>query len=474
MFDTLPRARGKLANLRRRLLLVSVAQSHVFYTMSIFHVPTGYFPEPVGGTEVYVTALAHALAKGGRPQIIVAPGDHAASYTHEGLPVRRFAVAERPLTLEELYGSGDPVAATGFAALLNAEKPDLVHFHALPSLHQLRALDRLSIPSLYTYHLPASCPRHTLLYNGHTACDGRLEPKRCTSCVLRSKGIGPLASSLISALPPTIGRAIGVTGQAGGIWTALRMPELLRLRAAAIHEVLSGLAAVVVLCDWARAVLIRNGMSASRLHLSRHGIIIPTTLPPLPALSRTGRTLRVAFVGRLTSAKGVHILTAALRTVPQAYLQLDLFALDQNEARPEYRQRIVAEIAFDPRIRLCEPLPNHAVVPTLRGYDILAVPSQWLETGPLVVLEAFAAGIPVLGSNLGGVSELVRHDVDGLLLPHADPTAWGRALVALSTDSANLSRLRTGVRPPRSMAEVAAEMTELYASLHDSTLPQSA
>jgi len=160
--------------------------------------------------------------------------------------------------------------------------------------------------------------------------------------------------------------------------------------------------------------------------------------------------------------------------VPQAYLQLDLFALDQNEARPEYRQRIVAEIAFDPRIRLCEPLPNHAVVPTLRGYDILAVPSQWLETGPLVVLEAFAAGIPVLGSNLGGVSELVRHDVDGLLLPHADPTAWGRALVALSTDSANLSRLRTGVRPPRSMAEVAAEMTELYASLHDSTLPQSA
>ncbi len=60
------------------------------------------------------------------------------------------------------------------------------------------------------------------------------------------------------------------------------------------------------------------------------------------------------------------------------------------------------------------------MVDTLASYDATVVPSQWLETGPLIVLESFAAGTPVIGSNLGGVAELVSHDRDGWLVPHAD------------------------------------------------------
>ena len=56
----------------------------------------------------------------------------------------------------------------------------------------------------------------------------------------------------------------------------------------------------------------------------------------------------------------------------------------------------------------------------LSRIDVLAVPSQWLETGPLVVLEAFAAGTPVIGSDLGGIRELVSDGRDGLLVPHDD------------------------------------------------------
>jgi glycosyltransferase involved in cell wall biosynthesis len=79
-----------------------------------------------------------------------------------------------------------------------------------------------------------------------------------------------------------------------------------------------------------------------------------------------------------------------------------------------------------------------------------------------VVLEAFAAGIPVLGSDLGGIAELVEHEVDGLLVEPASPEAWGGALRRVLDDPDLLTRLRRGVRPPRRMGQVAEEMLAVY------------
>jgi glycosyltransferase involved in cell wall biosynthesis len=104
------------------------------------------------------------------------------------------------------------------------------------------------------------------------------------------------------------------------------------------------------------------------------------------------------------------------------------------------------------------------VIPLLKEYDLVAVPSRWLETGPLVVLEAFAAGVPVLGSDLGGIAELVEHDVNGLLVPPSSVADWQRALCRFLDDPTLLSRLRAGVRPPRSMETVAREMQAVYAA----------
>jgi glycosyltransferase involved in cell wall biosynthesis len=93
------------------------------------------------------------------------------------------------------------------------------------------------------------------------------------------------------------------------------------------------------------------------------------------------------------------------------------------------------------------------------------VPSQWLETGPLVVLEAFAAGTPVLGSNLGGIAELVNDGANGRLVPHDDLTAWMRALQDLERDRSIVARLRAGVRPPRTVREVSEDMQRVYARI---------
>jgi glycosyltransferase involved in cell wall biosynthesis len=88
-----------------------------------------------------------------------------------------------------------------------------------------------------------------------------------------------------------------------------------------------------------------------------------------------------------------------------------------------------------------------------------------METGPLVVLEAFAAGVPVIGSRLGGIAELVDHGIDGLLVETESVPAWTDVLAQLLQDADLLPRLRAGIRPPRRMSTVADEMLALYHEL---------
>jgi glycosyltransferase involved in cell wall biosynthesis len=82
-----------------------------------------------------------------------------------------------------------------------------------------------------------------------------------------------------------------------------------------------------------------------------------------------------------------------------------------------------------------------------------------------VVLEAFAAGVPVVGSRLGGIGELVKHDVDGLLLDPSAPSEWAQTFELLAADGARLERLRASIQRPRSMVKVAEEMIDVYSGV---------
>jgi glycosyltransferase involved in cell wall biosynthesis len=110
-------------------------------------------------------------------------------------------------------------------------------------------------------------------------------------------------------------------------------------------------------------------------------------------------------------------------------------------------------------------VPSSAVIATLQGASALVVPSAWFETGPLVVLEAFAAGIPVVGSGFGGIAEWVTDGVDGLLVPDLKAESWAKALTRLVNEPGLLDRLTAGVKPPRSMRAVAEEVLAVYQEL---------
>ena len=75
-------------------------------------------------------------------------------------------------------------------------------------------------------------------------------------------------------------------------------------------------------------------------------------------------------------------------------------------------------------------------------FDVLVVPSLWLENSPLVIHEAFMAGVPVVGARIGGISDLVRDGENGLLYPPESSAALAAALSDWRTIARDSSALR--------------------------------
>jgi hypothetical protein len=98
----------------------------------------------------------------------------------------------------------------------------------------------------------------------------------------------------------------------------------------------------------------------------------------------------------------------------------------------------------------------------LADLDMLVVPSIWIENAPFIIREAFAAGVPVVASNLGGMAEMVRHDVDGLLFQAGDPDALSAALRRVVDEPGLVDRLRAGITRPQSIEDDAAWLQTLY------------
>jgi glycosyltransferase involved in cell wall biosynthesis len=243
----------------------------------------------------------------------------------------------------------------------------------------------------------------------------------------------------------------------------MRMTQLVELRHVAFRALMAEVDHVVVLRQWTRELLLRNDVPAEKITVSPHGLIEAATPedPSTPPAKKRPEILRIAFLGRMDRSKGLDLLVSAVRAIRDVPLVLHAYGITQTGSQ-EFHRQLERLVRDDQRIELLNPVRSDQVIALLRNYDILAVPSQCLETGPLVVLDAFAAGIPVIGSNLGGIAEMVRHDVNGLLVDQSSVAAWSSALRRLAQDAALLQRLRQGVKPPRGMAAVVDEMTRIY------------
>lgn len=445
--------------------------------IDVLHVPYTYFPDRTGGTETYVAALARGLRAHGLATAIAAPseGEGSREYEHEGSPVVRFATAGARLSLRDQYGAGDPVAADAFAGVIARLRPRIVHIHAWTSgisLRLVRVARAAGLPVVFTYHTPAvSCARGSLMIYGESVCDGALFVDRCSRCVLEQHGVPLPIGWMLGKIPTGAGAILGDLRLQGAPWLALRMTELMNERHTAFRRLLDEADAIVAVQDWVRDLLLFLGAPREKVTLSR--LALPTVssaaVADRPTTERRPRlpddTVRLVFFGRLEQLKGVHVVVEALIAMPTLPVSLDIYGAPQGVEGARYLESLKHAARTDARIRFLPPVAAERVVEQMRDYDALVVPSIVLETGPLVVLEAMSAGLPVLGSALGGIMSSISHGIDGLLVPAADERAWGHAIRRLADEPGLLELLTSGVRPPETMERVVAEMLTVYSFL---------
>jgi glycosyltransferase involved in cell wall biosynthesis len=438
--------------------------------VKILHIPYGYFPDPPGGTEIYVASLARELAARGADCVIAAPATEreASSSVVDGIRVHRVPVTAGERSLASLYGEGDESFRNAMLALVAAEAPDVVHLHAYTTAISgtlAQSLRAAGYPIVATYHTPTvTCQRGTLLRFGRVVCDGRMIAGRCAACVVQSHGMPRPIADVVGHLPTLVGRTIQRAGLRGGGWTALQMSELMRIRHEDTRRFLGAAHVIVAPAPWVRALLIANGVDPAKIALSLHGLAVEQA-PPLTQreLTPADRPLRMVMLGRVDPTKGIDLLLRAMALEPTLQVELDVYGSVQRE--DAYVAAVRDRVARDRRVRLLSAVRPEDVVQTVAAYDVMLVPSQVVETGPLVVLDAHAAGVPVIGSSLGGIADRVRDDVDGQLVAHGSVAGWAAALRRVAGDRSILDRWRRSIPALRTMKDVADEMFGIYQKL---------
>ncbi|MBD3237397.1 MAG: glycosyltransferase [Candidatus Eisenbacteria bacterium] len=218
--------------------------------------------------------------------------------------------------------------------------------------------------------------------------------------------------------------------------------------------------AIIVHTEWNRQFLgHRHHLPLRKIH------VIPNGSPPAPPITEDERSalrrslgvgedaVAVAMVGRLTARKGHRILLEALAVLPRKGRGAPwrLLVVGEGEERAAL-ERQATELGIGERVGF---LGQRADAPRLIAVsDLLVLPSL-LESQPLVITEAMAAGVPVVASRIYGIPEIVVDGETGMLVPPGESPPLAEALSALLADPARRARMGTAAQ-----RRYAAELTQ--------------
>ena len=144
-----------------------------------------------------------------------------------------------------------------------------------------------------------------------------------------------------------------------------------------------------------------------------YGVPLPAN-PAGVAESSRDAALRIAYIGTLAAHKGAHLLLAAVARLFDLALRVDVYG---DLADTDYRHRLQRAAAVNSRVRLRGRFASDDMPRVLAGADVLVIPSLLDENTPLVLLQAIAHRCPVLVSDVVGLVEPMRLELDGLDLP---------------------------------------------------------
>lgn len=433
--------------------------------MRILHLPGSYLHWVTGGKEIYTHSLVRELQQQGITNYVAFHQNESVMEPLGMHHVDGIQVHVLPMLTErsrKVWYANRTREIPGFAEILAKLKPDIVHMHDFGrnvNLHHLEIAKATGLKTIMTYHSPGqSCLQREMLFGGKTVCDGEIKTGRCTECRLAVQGIPTVIRKTLSRI------SLPLRCNGSKLTRALTARQMTAIFNSAWKELVAQIDSIHVQAHWIVDVMKINRVPEQKIAYFRSGLPMSRISTNVREPRKAGSPLKIIMLGRCEITKGQETLIDAVQQLPKdARIEISFFGPYWDST--EYGKRCLQKISGDTRFQQPRKIPHQDVPRELEKSDALAVPSLWLETGPLVVLEAFAFQIPVIGSNRGGISELVKHGKTGLLFTPGSSSELSSLLNHAIEKPQLLESMREHILKPRLMADTSADTIKLYESL---------
>lgn len=351
-----------------------------------------------GGAEKSVALLKQGLKDRGHEVLVLASDHKKGGQQFSDIEYKEIDSEKRTIPSKLIYHLWYPASYKTLRKAIKDFKPDIVHFHTMGQLSPSAVFALGNTPAVLTVHGPEEYTRNLLewYFSSSLFHEGKVDSKNYTF-------IGKLYFYYYAFLQR---RIYG-------------------------HAFRKHLNFLIAPSKYMEKVLIEEGFGVP-IRQIYNGINLPQKVKP-------NTKYKILFVGRLEHVKGVHNLLEAFvivkKSLPQAALEI---VGDGSKARQlqEYAQ----ENNLDKSITFNGWLNNENVLKKYEEAMIVVVPSIWPENLPTVCIEALAVGRPVVGTNTGGIPELITDGITGGIVEPGNVEALADKIIdILSKDIVEIS-----------------------------------
>ena len=423
--------------------------------MRLLYIVHQFLPRHVTGTEQYVHSLALGMRDRGHEVSILtlepfvnldSPGRMWIERDEEvdGIPVRRVGLHLDTQPNLDLADYQNPLAVRFLRRYLDENEFDLAHvFHlrflGVGALNELRVVGVPSVVNLMDFWF--LCPRYTLLRGDGELCQGPPEDGLgCVTCLHPAMGKRIEASGLGDAL-----REIGVAAPRPPDMTStdMRWSRALIGRKDTLFAALAMADAIVAPSQFLCSMFERNGFTKGVIRHVPYGVDPGRLGGRRKEWSLDGKhRLEIGYVGSVTEHKGLHVLIPAARAIADDRWHLHIHG--SMETHPEYSKRVRQLAEDDARITYHGSFKPADLGGVLERLDLLVVPSLWYENTPFSILEAQMVHLPVLASDVGGITESIEHGRSGYLFQVGSIQALTEALRDIVAAPEQLAEMKFG------------------------------
>ena len=303
-----------------------------------------------------------------------------------------------------------PEAKRNFQALCEEFRPDVVH---LNNVHRQITLSILDAPYLKEHHVPVFytahdyvtvCPGYLMLDGEGRVCDACLEDGKYRHCIENRCVKGSRAKSALAALEASFNRS---------------------------HRSNERIDRVIAPSRFMRSKLIEGGWPEGKV-LALQNFADDTILARASGVAGdvTDReSPYLLFFGRLSAEKGVDVLLRAFdAAAPSLPRDMRLIVVGDGPDATEFRE-LAASLDSASRIEFAGYQTGDALQTYVERASLAIASSRWRENMPYSIVEAFAAGTPVVGTRIGGIPELVADGVTGFACEPGDVATMADAMV---------------------------------------------